>query len=315
MSSPAGASGGSIRHSNDGSRLTDRRDDILEAFLQHLRVDRGVSPRTLVNYRIDLLRYLQYLAQASKDPLSVTREDLTAYLWHRKSAGVQAASIARYMASLRAFYRFLLADERLVADPATLLRSPRKAEKLPRYLTVGEVSRLITGAGATKAREIRLRAMLELMYAAGLRVSELTGVRLDSIDLKLGCVRVLGKGGKERVVPVGERARLAVQGYLHQRPPTPASVKTLFVSDRKRPMSAVQFWRLIRQAAKKAGIYKPVTPHTLRHSFASHLVQNGADLRAVQEMLGHASIATTQIYTHVGQSHLQEAHKKYHPRS
>ncbi len=288
---------------------------LLEAYLQHLRVDRGVSPRTLVNYRIDLLRYLQYLSQASKDPLKVTREDLTAYLWHRKSAGMQPASIARYMASLRAFYRFLLAEERLAADPATLLRSPRKAEKLPRYLTVGEVSRLITGAGATKAREIRLRAMLELMYAAGLRVSELTGVRLDSIDLKIGCVRVLGKGGKERVVPVGERARLAIQGYLDQRPQTPASVKTLFVSDRKRAMSAVQFWRLIREAAKKAGIYKPVTPHTLRHSFASHLVQNGADLRAVQEMLGHSSIATTQIYTHVGQSHLQEAHKKYHPRS
>ena len=158
--------------------------------------------------------------------------------------------------------------------------------------------------------------MLELMYAAGLRVSELTGVRLDSIDLKVGYVRVLGKGGKERVVPIGERARFAVQGYLDQRPETPASVKTLFVSDRKKPMSAVQFWRLIRGAAQKRPAFrKPVTPHTLRHSFASHLVQNGADLRAVQEMLGHSSIATTQIYTHVGQSHLQEAHKKYHPRS
>jgi len=288
--------------------------ELLEAYLQHLRVDRGVSSRTLINYRIDLVRYLGYLAVSSKDPLQVSREDLTEYLWHRKSQNVQPSSIARYMASLRSFYLFLLAEEKIAANPSTLLRSPKKPDRLPRYLTVDEVSRLITAAGFSKGRQVRLRAMLELMYAAGLRVSELTGVRLDSIDLKVGYVRVLGKGGKERVVPIGERARLAVQGYLDQRPETAASVKTLFVSDRKRPMSAVQFWRLIRAAALKAGIRKPVSPHTLRHSFASHLVQNGADLRAVQEMLGHSSIATTQIYTHVSQNHLQEAHRKYHPR-
>jgi integrase/recombinase XerD len=289
--------------------------ELLEAYLQHLRVDRGVSPRTLTNYRIDLVAYLAYLAAVNKNPLTINREDLTEYLWHRKSQNVQASSIARYMASLRAFYRFLLAEEIIPSDPSTLLRSPRKAERLPRYLTVDEVSRLIAGVGASSGRQVRLRAMLELMYAAGLRVSELTGIRLDSIDLNVGYVRVMGKGGKERVVPIGERARLAVQGYLDQRPETPASVKTLFVSDRKKKMSAVQFWRLIRAAAKQAAIHKPVSPHTLRHSFASHLVQNGADLRAVQEMLGHASIATTQIYTHVSDSHLQAAHRKYHPRS
>lgn len=287
---------------------------LLEDFLQHLRVDRGVARLTLINYRIDLVHFLDYLGTSSKDALRVTREDLTEYLWHRKSLGLQPSSIGRYMATLRAFYRFLQAEEKITADPAALLRSPRKAERLPRYLTVEEVSRLMTAAGASKARQIRLRAMLELMYAAGLRVSELTGVRLDAIDLKVGYVRVFGKGGKERVVPIGERARLAVEGYLDVRPQTPASVKTLFVSDRKRAMSAVHFWRLIRGAARKAGILKPVTPHTLRHSFASHLVQNGADLRAVQEMLGHASIATTQIYTHVDSSHLQAAHRKFHPR-
>jgi len=288
--------------------------DLLEAFLQHLRVDRGVSPRTLINYRIDLVHFLEYLAKSSKDPLKIAREDLTEYLWFRKSAGMQPASIGRYMATLRAFYRFLLVEEKTQMDPASLLHSPRKAERLPRYLTVEEISRLMLAAGSTKARQVRLRAMLELMYAAGLRVSELTGVRMDAIDLKVGYVRVFGKGGKERVVPIGERARLAVQGYLSQRPQTPASVKVLFVSDRKRAMSNVHFWRLIRDAAIKANIRKAVNPHVLRHSFASHLVQNGADLRAVQEMLGHSSIATTQIYTHVSQSHLQEAHKKYHPR-
>jgi integrase/recombinase XerD len=219
------------------------------------------------------------------------------------------------MASLRSFYRFLVAEEMILTDPSALLRSPRKVERLPRYLTVEEVSRLLTAVGSSTPRQVRLRAMLELMYAAGLRVSELTGVRLDSIDLKVGYVRVLGKGSKERVVPIGERARLAVGGYLDQRPETPASVKSLFVSDRKRPMSTVHFWRLIRAAALKAGIRKPVSPHVLRHSFASHLVQNGADLRSVQDMLGHSSISTTQIYTHVNQSHLQEAHRKFHPRS
>lgn len=280
-----------------------------------MRVDRGVSARTLVNYRIDVVCFLEYLTASSKDPLKLSRQDLTEYFWHRKSAGMQPSSIGRYMATLRTFYRFLLAEEKIPADPSALLRSPRIPERLPRYLTIDEVSRLITAAGASKDRQLRLRAMLELMYAAGLRVSELTGVRMDAIDLKVGYVRVFGKGGKERVVPIGERARLAVQGYLDQRPETAASVKTLFVSDRKRPMSAVHFWRLIRQAARQAGILKPVTPHVLRHSFASHLVQNGADLRAVQEMLGHSSIATTQIYTHVSQSHLQEAHKKFHPRA
>jgi len=290
-------------------------EELLEAFLRHLRVDRGVSVRTLINYRIDLVHFLKYLADVSKDPNRLSREDLTEYLWHRKSAGMQPSSIGRYMATLRAFYRFLLSEEKMEKDPAALLHSPRKAERLPRYLTVEEISRLMTAVGSSKARQVRLRAMLELMYAAGLRVGELTGVQRDAIDLKVGYVRVFGKGGKERVVPIGERARLAVQGYLAQRPETAASVKALFVSDRKRAMSNVHFWRLIRQAAIKAGIQKPVTPHVLRHSFASHLVQNGADLRAVQEMLGHSSIATTQIYTHVSQSHLQEAHKKFHPRA
>jgi len=289
--------------------------ELLEEYLQHLRVVRSVAPRTFVNYRLDITRYLQYMAGLSKDPLQVRHEDLTQYLWQRKSQGMQATSLARYIASLRAFYRFLLAEESIKTDPASLLRSPRKPERLPRFLSVEEVSRLLTGVGASKPRQVRLRAMLELMYAAGLRVGELTGARLDGIDLRLGCVRVLGKGGKERVIPIGERARMAIQGYLDIRPQTPAAVKTIFVSDRKTAMSSVQFWRLIREAAKRVGIYKPVTPHTLRHSFASHLVENGADLRAVQEMLGHSSIATTQIYTHVGQSHLQEAHKKFHPRS
>lgn len=286
----------------------------LDSFLRHLRVERGVSPRTLINYRADLQGFLQAMARIPRDPLQATRDDLTDYLWQKKAKGRQPSSLARYMASLRAFYRFLSADELVAKDPAARLQSPRKPERLPRYLSEEEVSRLITSVRGKSPVAMRLRAMLELMYAAGLRVGELTGLTLDQIDLTVGYVRVLGKGGKERVVPIGERARLAVQGYLDQRPETPASIKNVFISNRRKAMSPVQFWRLIRTAAKQAGINKPVTPHTLRHSFASHLVQRGADLRAVQEMLGHASIATTQIYTHLDRTHLQEAHKKYHPK-
>jgi len=283
-------------------------------FLRHLRVERGVSSRTLVSYRSDLLRYLSVLKAMSKGPLDVSRGDVTDYLWQRKADGVKASSLARFMASLKAFYRFLIAEERISKDPTLLLQSPRMPERLPRYLSEEEVSRLIVAAGGADPASIRLRAMLELMYGAGLRVSELIRITLDQVDLRVNFVRVIGKGNKERIVPIGERARLAIRTYLDRRPETPASVKALFVSNRQKPMSAVQFWRLIRKAARSAGITKPVSPHTLRHSFASHLVQHGADLRAVQEMLGHASIATTQIYTHVGRSHLQDAHKKFHPR-
>jgi integrase/recombinase XerD len=286
----------------------------LESFLRHLRVERGVSPRTLINYEIDIRRFLEYLSTAGRDPLNIHRDDITEYLWQRKSKGAQATSLARYIASLRSFYRFLAMEDKMKKNPTTFLQTPRKPDRLPRYLTVEEISRLMASTDGQAYSAIRLRAMIELMYAAGLRVSELTQLTLDQLDLNVSFVRVFGKGSKERVVPVGKRACLAVQNYLDHRPETPASVKAVFLSNRKKAMSAVQFWRHLRKAAKTAGITKPVTPHTLRHSFASHLVQNGADLRAVQEMLGHSSISTTQIYTHVSGSHLQDAHRKFHPR-
>lgn len=278
-------------------------------------MERGVSPRTLVSYQTDLRAYLQWATERKKDPLRISHDDLTDYLWSRKSQGVQATSLARYMASLRAFYRFLLAEGHLLKDPAAFLQTPRKPERLPRYLSVEEISRLMGAVRGQRLAQVRLRAMLELMYATGLRVSELTGLTFDQLNLEVGYVRAFGKGSKERIVPVGQRAQLALQSYLNRRPTTPVSVKHIFISNKMSRMSPSQFWRLIRAAAREAGIQKNVTPHILRHSFASHLVQNGADLRAVQEMLGHASIATTQVYTHLNKSHLQEAHRKYHPRS
>jgi integrase/recombinase XerD len=293
---------------------TDAHAELLQPYLRYLRVDRGLSSNTVENYEADLRVYFIYLKGQGLNPLRVQKDDLTDYLWHRKSSGEQASSVARYIASLRSFYRFLCSENLIPKDPTALLQSPRKPERLPRYLSTEEVNRLMGVLRSGHPASVRLRGMLELMYAAGLRVSELVTLTHDRLDLKVGYVRILGKGGKERVVPIGERARLAVQAYLAIRAPAPAAVKSIFLSNRLRPMSAVQFWRLIAKAAREAGIQQPVTPHMLRHTFASHLVQNGADLRAVQEMLGHSSITTTQIYTHVGTGHLQQAHKKYHPR-
>jgi len=289
--------------------------ELLDSYLRFLRVERGLALRTLSSYRQDLESYLAHLQSKSINPLTVTRDELTDYLWSKKSKGEQATSVARYIASLRSFYRFLLAEEKIKKDPAALLQTPRLPERLPRYLTIEEMTRLFAALQANRPAMTRLRAMLEVMYAAGLRVSELVGLTMDQLDLSVGYVRVRGKGGKERVVPIGSRARLAVEGYLRVRPQLPASVKTVFVSNRKTPMSAVQFWRWVRWAAIQAGIQKTVSPHVLRHSFASHLVQNGADLRTVQEMLGHSSISATQIYTHVEPSHMQKAHRQFHPRA
>jgi len=279
-------------------------------------VDRGVASRTLLNYRLDIERFLSYTDKQRIDPLSANRKELTDYLWERKETdAAEPSSLARYVASLRAFYRFLVLEEKISKDPAALLTTPRKAERLPKALSIDEVSSLMTAVQGTDIPAVRLRAMLEVMYASGLRVSELTQLRRDQVDLRVGYVRVIGKGAKERIVPLGERARWAVQAWLDIRPETPASVKAIFISNRKTAMSPVQFWRLVQATARKAGIQHSVTPHVLRHSFATHLVQNGADLRVVQEMLGHSSITTTQIYTHLERSHLQEAHKKFHPRA
>ncbi len=298
-----------------GAQIGESNRDLLDSYLRFLRVERGLALRTLSSYSQDLASYLLYLKRLSKDPLTVSRDDLAEYLWHKKSKGEQATSVARYIASLRSFYRFLLAENMIKKDPAALLQTPRLPERLPRYLTIQEITRLFSALHGNRPSVVRLRAMLEVMYAAGLRVSELVGLELDQMDLTVGYVRVRGKGGKERVVPIGNRARLAAEAYLHIRPKLPPSVKTVFVSNRKIPMSAVQFWRWVRWAAIEAGIRKTVSPHVLRHSFASHLVQNGADLRTVQEMLGHSSISATQIYTHVEPSHMQKAHREFHPRA
>ena len=203
--------------------MNSSNQQLLSSFLTHLRVDRGVASRTLFNYRLDLQRYFIYLEREKVDPLAVTRKDLMSYLWERKETDTaEASSLARYVASLRSFYRFLALEEKIARDPAALLTTPRKTERLPKALSVDEVERLITGVQGTEIPAVRLRAMIEVLYASGLRVGELTGLRQDHVDLRVGFVRVVGKGGKERIVPLGERARWAVQAWLDVRPPTAA---------------------------------------------------------------------------------------------
>lgn len=279
-------------------------------------MDRSVARRTLVNYGVDIRHYLHFLAERELDPMTADRRILNDFLWHRKEQHhAEPASLARYVAALRGFYRYLLIEEKIKRDPATLLETPRKPERLPKSLSEAEITALMMAPQGDGLPAVRLRAMLEVLYACGLRVGELTTLQRGHLDLRVGFVRVMGKGSKERLVPLGERARLALEAWLARRPETPASVDTVFVSNRRRAMSPSQCWRLVQAAARQAGIQKHVTPHTLRHSFATHLVQRGADLRAVQEMLGHSSITTTQIYTHLERRHLQDAHRQFHPRA
>jgi len=289
----------------------------LKEFTVYISAEKGLAKNTIDSYRGDLKNYIAFQKKTGKPIETVTHLDLTDYLWKRKNAGLQPRSLYRLIESLRQFHKFLLAEGYLKSDPTANLIPPRIPLKLPNKLTVTEVDRLLAAIDGARERELRNRAMVELMYAAGLRVSELVKLSVDSVDLNLGFVRVYGKGNKERLVPIGKSSRVYLRKYLAVRngnkrakPDEPG----LFLSKLGRPMSRVEFWRQLRNYAKKARITKHITPHVLRHSFASHLLANGADIRYVQEMLGHSSIATTQIYTHIDREHLKELHKKFHPR-
>jgi integrase/recombinase XerD len=226
-------------------------------------------------------------------------------------------SIARNLSSLKVFYRFLVSDGKIQTNPARLISNPKLPRRLPGVLSGEEVERLLASPVASTSRGLRDRAMLELLYASGLRVSELVGLRIVNINLEAGWVRTIGKGSKERMVPIGSKAQQALKEYLiHSRPSLlrKRSSSCLFVTSRAKPMSRQAFWKIIKRCSKLAGIRKEISPHSLRHSFASHLLEHGADLRSVQIMLGHADISTTQIYTHVTRERLKQIHEKYHPR-
>jgi len=291
-------------------------DGALDGYIQHLRVERGLSKHTVDAYAHDLGSFGAWLAEipASLDEVDETR--VAGYLVTLSQEGLSARTQARALSAIRGFFRFLVEEGAQACDPTELLEGPRLLRKLPDILNREEVLRLLGAPIGSKPNRIRDRAMLHTMYAAGLRVSELVDLDLADVNLEEGFVSALGKGNKRRIVPIGVHARTAITEYLIEVRPKwarPAS-RACFVTARGKAMTRQGFWGLVKRYARVAGITKPISPHKLRHSFATHLLNGGADLRSVQTMLGHADIATTQIYTHVTGEHLKEMHQRYHPR-
>jgi integrase/recombinase XerD len=285
----------------------------LQAFLDGLAVERGLSVNTIDAYRRDLTHHLHFLGGQDVEDLSAVEESqLIVYLGRLRRAGAAPATVMRKMSALRTFYRYLMREEAIAADPTSNLPSGRLLRRLPSVLSVEEVGRLLAQPDTGTRRGLRDRAMLEVLYATGLRVSELAGLGRGDINLDLGVVRCIGKGSKERIVPVGRPAIEAVRAYLDSRRD---AAPALFVGNKGHPITRVAVWRIVRRYARGAGIRAPISPHALRHSFATHMLEGGADLRSIQELLGHANIVTTQIYTHVSIDHLREVHRAYHPRA
>jgi len=290
----------------------------IDRYVNHLLVEKGLADATLSSYSADLQRFSDFLA--SQKIRSVDQADTAAilkYLIDLRNEGLDIRSRARHLVTLRGFFRFLVSEKEIAADPARLIDLPKFGVRLPHVLSAKEIALLMEAPDPENPRGARDAAMLELLYAAGLRVSELIHVKVRDINLSSGFVRVMGKGSKERIIPIGSHAIHRIGQYNEHARPRLLKHHTsmfLFVARAGKPMTRQGFWKLVRQYAKKAGFEKKVSPHTFRHSFASHLLEGGADLRAVQMMLGHADIATTQIYTHVAREHMKNMHRQYHPR-
>ena len=289
---------------------------LIQQFADYLRVERGLAANTIKAYRQDLMGFAKFLESADLDSiLEATRLDIAEYLAYLRQRELSSSTIDRKTDSLRAFYRFLAAERYITDDPTELIESARSWSKLPGVLNVNEVQSLLDQPDTSKPLGLRNKAILEIMYAAGLRVSELTELRIIDLNLEIGYIRCLGKGNKERVVPIGSKALAAVQEYLRSgRPLLHPKGNYLLVNYMGKNLTRDGVRRIIQKIAKSAGIQKSISPHTLRHCFATHLLERGADLRSLQEMLGHADISTTQIYTHVDSKRLKEVHQKFHPR-
>jgi integrase/recombinase XerD len=291
----------------------------LEQFEDHLVLERGLSPRTLDAYRRDLRRLAEYLeVRGVAGPEGVSAGELREYTYHLKDRGLQPASIRRNVSAIRTYFGFLMAEGVVAADPTDRLELPRNWRRLPGVLSREEVVRILEAPDPTSRLFWRDKALLEFAYASGVRVSELTGLKVRDVNLEEAMALVFGKGAKERIVPVGRAALQALVVYLREIRPRIAGQKSdgaVFLNARGTPLTRMGVWKILRHQVERAGVRKRVTPHTLRHSFATHLLEGGADLAAVQELLGHADIATTQIYTHVERAYLKDVHRRYHPRA
>lgn len=288
----------------------------LEQFLDDLWAERGLADATLENYRADLRRLQRFLRRRNLELLHAGRSELLDYLVAALSEGLHARTVNRHLSSLRQFYRWAVRTRRISVDPVERIQRPQVRARLPGVLTETQVGALLN-VSVDSRLGLRDRAMLELMYAAGLRVSELIGLELAQFSARQGVVRVQGKGDRQRLVPVGEQALACIEAYRYrQRPQLDARerARELFLTERGGPMTRQAFWYMVRRRARQAGIEVPISPHMLRHSFATHLLNNGADLRVLQLLLGHSDLSTTQIYTHVAREGLQRLHRDHHPR-
>ena len=292
--------------------------ELLDEFINYLSVERGLSKNTIASYRTDLASFLSYLdSKGLGDIEKIKRDNITNYMLSLKDKGLSGNSVSRALVSIKMFYKFL-AQERFIKDNvAGVLESPKLIRPLPNVLNLAEVEKLLAAPDIREWQCIRDKAALELMYATGMRVSELVDLPTGTVNLDVGFIKCRGKGDKERVVPIGSKAKESVARYIEKVRPKllkSGSDNHLFLSRLGKKISRQSFWKMIKTNAKKARIKKEITPHTLRHSFATHLLERGADLRVVQEMLGHSDIATTQIYTHINKERLKSIHKQFHPR-
>lgn len=292
--------------------------EFIDSFLDHLSVERGLARNTLAAYRDDLEAYESFLAAKGTASVSATnRNDVVSFMLSQKDSGIGASSIARRLAAIRMFYRFLVRERVLREDPTSLIETPKLWKKIPETLSVNEIEALLAQPDSRSAQGVRDKAILETLYATGMRVSEAAHLKTEDLNLDVGFLRCVGKGNKERVIPLGKKAIAAVSRYLETVRPRLVKNKQsdrLFVSRLGSGISRQSLWKLIKRYARDARIRKPMKPHILRHSFATHLLEHGADLRSVQEMLGHSDISTTQIYTHVNKDRLKAIHAKFHPR-
>lgn len=292
--------------------------DYIEDFINYLSVERGLAKNTLLAYTRDLKKYTEFLKTKKViDPDDVAKKHITDYMFEQKESNISANTICRYLAAIKMFHRYLLRERLAKADPSNLVDTPKLWKRVPDVLTTLEIEAMIQETKGRGWQAVRDRAILELFYASGMRVSELSDLNLESVNIEAGYVRCIGKGRKERIIPIGKRACDAVEKYCRTSREKLCKDEmnfTLFLSRLGKKISRQSLWKIIGRYAKKANIKKTIKPHTLRHSFATHLLEHGADLRSVQEMLGHSDISTTQIYTHVDKERLKTIHKEFHPR-
>lgn len=292
--------------------------ELIDTFLNYLSVERGLSLNTILSYRRDLHAYLDFVSRRHVDALSkITKVDITNFMLNQKDRGLSANSIARRLAAIRMFHRFLARERVLENDPSSLVDSPKLWKKIPDTLSLNEVEALLDQPNIRDRQGSRDKAILETLYATGMRVSEAVNLKKADVNLDIGFLRCVGKGNKERIIPLGKKAASSINRYLESSRTHFLKNKEsefLFLSRLGKKLSRQSMWKIIKRYAQAARIKKPMKPHILRHSFATHLLERGADLRSVQEMLGHSDISTTQIYTHINKERLKAIHKMYHPR-